>query len=71
MEKGIIRVQVERTESRKEMVVIAEAMGIHPTPQSPNMDSGAGRTGMEVSWCEHIFSGKGVRDGTRWGDEAE
>ena len=53
------------------MVVIAEAMRIHPTPQTPKTDSGAGRTGMEVSWCEHVLSGKRGRDGRRWGDEAE
>ena len=64
-------VHVERTDSREEMIVIGEAMGINPTPQTPKMDSGVGRTGMEVSWCEHIFLGKGERDGTRWGDKVE
>ena len=64
-------VHVERTDSREEMIVIGEAMGIHPTPQTPKMDSGAGRTGMKVSWCEHVLSGKRGRYGTRWGDKAE
>ena len=46
------------------MWVIAEAMGIHPTPHKSNTDSGAYRTGAEVGWCEKGLSGAGVRCGT-------
>ena len=59
MEKGRIMVHVERTDSREEMIVIGEAMGINPTPHSPKTDSGTGRTGTEVGRRDHGLSGTG------------
>ena len=51
--------QAERTDSGEELGVIAEAMGINPTPHSPKTDSGTGRTGTEVGRRDHGLSGTG------------
>ena len=40
--------QAERSDSREEMGVITEAMGIDPTQITSKTDSGAGRIGTEV-----------------------
>ena len=39
--------------------MVAEVMKIHPTSQTPKMDSGAGKTPTvtEVGRCEHILLG--------------
>ena len=63
--------QTESGESWREWVVgrnlglITEAMGIHPTPHIPKTDSGAVRTGTEVGRCEQVLLGAGEVDGTR------
>ena len=44
METGIIGGQAEITDSIEEIGVIAEAMGIHPTPHTPKTDRGEGKT---------------------------
>ena len=54
-----IKGQAEKTDSGEEMGVITEEMGIYPTPYTPNMDSNAVRTGMELGFCEHILKGTG------------
>ena len=53
------------------MGVVVESMGIHPAPNTPKTDSGAGKTGTELGWCEHRLSGVGERDGKPWGDRPE
>ena len=63
--------QAERTDSGEEMGVIAESMGIHPTPNNPKTDRGAVITGTEVGRYEHGFSGTGEIDGTQGSDGAE
>ena len=40
-----IRGQEERKDSGEEIGVIAETIGIHPTPNAPRTDIGTGRTG--------------------------
>ena len=62
-ENDIFGGQSERTDSGEEMGVIAEAMGIHPTPHTPKTDSGAGIKGAVVGWNEH---GLLVTGGNRW-----
>ena len=47
-----IGVQAERTDSGEEMEVIADAMGIHPTPHTPSTDRDMDRTETEVGWCD-------------------
>ena len=65
-----IREQAERTDSRKEMGVIAEAMGIHPTTHTPNTDRSAVRKEMEVGRCYHRLLGKKELYGTEGRDGA-
>ena len=63
-ETGRIGGQAEITDSGEEIGLIAESTGIQPTPHTPKTDSDASRTGTEVGWCEHGYSGDGEIYGT-------
>ena len=51
-ENNRIRGQAGIMDSREEMGMITEEMGIYPTPHTPKTYRGTGRTGEELIWCD-------------------